>query len=406
MALLAQDLREAVLQAALSGKLSMQIHSDTNVNELLNRLSVEKNKTIYFLKQDKEIPKSWGIVSLGDIILKDVGGGTPSKMKPGYWNGDIPWMSVKDFSKAENGYIINTIDHITRDGLDNSSSNLIDTNAIVLCIRMGLGKYARLTRPTAINQDLRAIWISKEINEKYFFLYYSNLKIEGTGTTVKGIKKEELFSLPFPLPPIEEQQRIVERVEELMSKIDEFEKIENKLEALKKSFPEDMKASLLQAAFSGNLSNDDFNAWTSKTCKEVFELSDGEKVENVKLPYLEAKYLRGKKEATIKTEGRFVSEGEYAILVDGENSGEVFKIRENGILGSTFKILKINSDIIDQYALYFLEMNKNYLKNNKRGAAIPHLDKKLFFGLDFSYPRKEAQYDIIEKLDNIINYLD
>ena len=86
--------------------------------------------------------------------------------------------------------------------------------------------YARLKKPTAINQDLRAIWLSEDVLADYFLYLYSTLKIEGTGTTVKGIKRNELLSYLIPLPPLDEQHRIVSRLNELLPLCEDLESIE------------------------------------------------------------------------------------------------------------------------------------------------------------------------------------
>ena len=122
----------------------------------------------------------------------------------------------------------------------------------------------------------------------------------------------------------------------------------------------------------------------------------------MKLPYLEVKYLRGKVEATIKTEGEFVLKGTKVILVDGENSGEVFEEPEDGIIGSTFKILFIPKSVNERFVLYFLEMNRKLLKDNKKGAAIPHLNKDIFNNLIIPLPPIEEQQRIVEILDKLL----
>ncbi|MBQ9594551.1 MAG: restriction endonuclease subunit S [Synergistaceae bacterium] len=170
-------------------------------------------------------------------------------------------MSVKDFSRAKDGFIEDTIDHISEKGLEHSATNLIMPGAIIICMRMGLGKYARLKKPTAINQDLRAIWLSEDVLADYFLYFYSTLKIEGTGTTVKGIKRNELLSYLIPLPPLEEQHRIVSRLDAILPLIDELEALENELEALKKKFPGDMRDALLQAAIEGELTGGSQEGW-------------------------------------------------------------------------------------------------------------------------------------------------
>ena len=120
---------------------------------------------------------------------------------------------------------------------------------------MGLGKYAKLSRPMAINQDLRAIWLSKNINERFFLYYYSTLKIIGRGTTVEGIKKEQLFAKFIPLPPLEEQKEIVKILDSVLSKEKQVKKIAEK----ETERVENLKKNILTRAFGGLLGTNDPN---------------------------------------------------------------------------------------------------------------------------------------------------
>ncbi len=135
-------------------------------------------------------------------------------------------------------------------------------------------------------------------------------------------------------------------------------------------------------------------------------LAKGKKVNNEKLPYLEAKYLRGNKDALIKNSGQLVNKNQYIILVDGQNSGEVFITKEKGILGSTFKILKFSNYIFNQYLLNILIFFKTTLINNKKGAAIPHLNKELFNNILIGLPPLEEQKRIVEKIEELMPYID
>ena len=108
--------------------------------------------------------------------------------------------------------------------------------------------------------------------------------------------------------------------------------------------------------------------------KYICQLIDGEKLQNAPYHNLDARYMRGKAEPQTLNSGKYVSQGTYLILVDGENSGEVFIAPENGYMGSTFKVLWITTQLFAPYVLKFIELYKEPLRNAKRGAAIPHLN--------------------------------
>lgn len=95
------------------------------------------------------------------------------------------------------------------------------------------------------------------------------------------------------------------------------------------------------------------------------------------------------------------------IIVDGENSGEVFTIPENGYMGSTCKVLEINPKIDDKFLLYFIASKKQLYRNKKKGSAIPHLDKKLFAEMPFAYPKLlSEQQRIVAKIEELFSKLD
>ena len=111
--------------------------------------------------------------------------------------------------------------------------------------------------------------------------------------------------------------------------------------------------------------------------------------------------MRKKADKTIITSGIFVDYMDYLILVDGENSGEVFRAPEQGIMGSTFKKLYICNSLHDVYVLYILKFYQNMFRNSKKGAAIPHLDKQLFSSLLIGLPPLAEQKRIVKKIEEL-----
>ena len=145
-----------------------------------------------------------------------------------------------------------------------------------------------------------------------------------------------------------------------------------------------------------------------KWCKqsEVCKLVDGEKIADKEYPYLEVKYLRGTKEKSFVTSGKLIKKGTKVILVDGENSGEVFAIHEDGYMGSTFKALSIEN-VDENYLQYFITTKKDLYRNNKKGSAIPHLNKDLFKNMPFPLPPTLAeQQRIVNRIETMFAKLD
>lgn len=143
--------------------------------------------------------------------------------------------------------------------------------------------------------------------------------------------------------------------------------------------------------------------WVWTRLGEIVALDNGENIENEELDYFDVKTLRRNldtdADAEKKTSGKIVEKNDLVILVDGENSGEVFKIPYRGYMGSTFKKLKFNTEEMWNYISMFLRRNKEVFKNNKVGSAIPHLNKKLFKEIEFPLPPLNEQKRIVENLD-------
>ena len=148
-------------------------------------------------------------VLLGDLV-KIIGGGTPSRSKPEYYNGSIPWITVKDF--GDELLLRKSKETITEQGLEESATNLIPAGNVILITRMAVGKVAMNLVDVAINQDLKALICKPELEPKYllFFLLSQKdeLEYQADGATVKGITIESVNKLKMSLPPLAEQKRI------------------------------------------------------------------------------------------------------------------------------------------------------------------------------------------------------
>ena len=135
-------------------------------------------------------------------------------------------------------------------------------------------------------------------------------------------------------------------------------------------------------------------------------LSDGEKQTGVERINLDVKYLRGERDAKTLAVGKFTPANSLLILVDGENSGEVFRTPIEGYQGSTFKQLSIKDDMNTNYVLQVINLHRKTLRENKVGSAIPHLNKKLFEEIEVPIPPYNEQKRIVEAINITFKHLD
>jgi type I restriction enzyme S subunit len=172
-------------------------------------------------KANDNVPKSW-VETTVDDIYRIIGGGTPSTKVSEYWDGKTPWITSADISEKGK---ITPKKSITKKGILNSATNIIPKSSLVVVTRVGLGKVAIAEFPLCFSQDLQALVCDDDlVDPKYSFYYLSKavqeFKYRSRGTTIAGVTKKQLCDLPFLLPPLFEQKRIAEKIEELHTRLD------------------------------------------------------------------------------------------------------------------------------------------------------------------------------------------
>ena len=263
----AQELKNSILQLAVQGKLVPQDKNDEPASELLKRIQAEKAKLIKEGKIKKEkalppiaeeelpfdIPENWEWVKLNELA-SITSGGTPSRTNSTYWNGNIPWVKISDISSK---YVENTEEYITLDGLNNSSAKIFPKGTLLYTIFATIGTVGILNIEAATNQAIAGINFYGEFNLDYMYYVAVGLKellvAKGKGMAQMNINQSILKSTPIPIPPLAEQQRIVEKIEELLPLVEEYGKAETRLKELNADFPDMLRKSILQQAVQGKL---------------------------------------------------------------------------------------------------------------------------------------------------------
>lgn len=200
-------------------------------------------------------------IPLGELVTIR-GGGTPSRNVPENWNGGIRWATVKDFKSTE---LSDTEERISDEGVRKSATNIIPAGSVIVPTRMAVGKAAINTIELAINQDLKALLPSSDIDERFLLHFILSkgkyLESQAQGATVKGIKLGVLRSLPFPRISRTEQRRLAA----ILDKADAVRRKHERLRALVADF---VKAAYVHTV--GHL-NPRYDGWEPCSIEQLAE---------------------------------------------------------------------------------------------------------------------------------------
>ncbi|WP_418288254.1 restriction endonuclease subunit S [Leyella stercorea] len=242
---------------------------------------------------------------------------------------------------------------------------------------------------------------------------------------------ETASKTPIAMPPIGEQNRIVKEIKRYLAAIKIIEEGQTDLETTISQ----AKSKILDLAIHGKLVPQDPTdepaakllkrinpkaeiacdnghyqklpeGWAITPMQTLCALVDGEKQNGIERINLDVKYLRGEREAKVLTSGKYTAAKTLLILVDGENSGEVFRAPVDGYQGSTFKQLPIHEEMYTDYVLQVINLHRKTLRENKVGSAIPHLNKKLFKAINVPIPPYEEQKRIVNAINQTFTILD
>ena len=406
-----------------------------------------------------DVPQGWEWCRMG--CIGDWGAGTtPAKGNPDYYGGSILWLRTGELN---NGIVYDSEIKITDKALQECSLRMNKIGDVLIAMYGAtIGKVAIVGKELTTNQACCAC-TPFSIYNYYLFFFLMGSQIDfikkGEGGAQPNISREKLISHLIPIPPLAEQHRIVEKIQYLLPLVEKYSNSQILQNKLNTEIKDKLRKSILQEAIQGKLVpqiaeestaqklleqiktekqklvkegklkksalNDsvifrgddnkyyeqigsevteieqpfDFpSSWSITRLHSVCQLTDGLKTAG-KQCLLDAKYLRGKSSETIVEQGKFVHKGNNIMLVDGENSGEVFIVPQDGYMGSTFKQLWISSSMYEPYVLAFIQFYKETLRNSKKGAAIPHLNKELFYGLIIGIPPLQEQRRVVQKIE-------
>jgi len=285
--------------------------------------------------------------------------------------------------------------------------------------------YLIRVRPILISSD----YLNYVMNSSYYRNWCYNVKTDAVNQS--NINAQKLSQLMIPVPPLKEQERIIIEIAKWISLIDTIKNSKENLQVIIKQ----AKSKILGLAIHGKLVPQDPNdepasellkrinpkaeitcdnahytqlpkGWAVAPMQMLCSLIDGNKQSGIERINLDVKYLRGERDPKTLTSGKYISANSFLILVDGENSGEVFRTPIEGYQGSTFKQLLINENMNTEYLLQVINLHRKILRENKVGSAIPHLNKKLFKAIEVPIPPYDEQKRIVKAVNLAFKQVD
>lgn len=459
-----QELKNSILQLAVQGKLVEQRAEEGTAEELYKKIQKLNNKLkpckdeLNYSSMDIEIPGSWKMVKLIEIFkFIDYRGKTPNKSSDGVFLITASNIRQGYMNYARKEYISNE-----EYGL-RLSRGITKKGDLVFTTEAPLGNAAicDLEKCSCGQRVITFQEYEENIVYPKLFMYFilspsfqKQLIDNCTGTTAKGIKADKLKHLYIPLPPLEEQKRIVDKIEELLPQIDLYEKAWSKLEEFNKRFPDDMKKSILQYAVQGKLVEQRAEEGTAeelykKIQAEKQKLTAEKKIKKEKpLPEITAEEIP----FDIPESWKWVRLGEVIELISGrdmerteyndKHEGIPYITGASNIIDSqiiinrwtnTPKVIANEGDLLltckgtigktaileesvhiarqimaircatlnKKYLKYFLEMYVDFIKR-KAKSMIPGIDRNDVINITFPLPPLEEQKRIVAKIEELL----
>ena len=377
-----------------------------------------------------KVPENWCWTRMENIAQWG-SGGTPSRKIPEYYKGDIPWTKTGELN---DDYIFETEEHITQEAISHSSAKLFPANTVAIAMYGAtIGKVGILGIAATTNQACACGVSNPSTNYKYLFYYARSQKVnfinKGKGGAQPNISQEIIKSHEFPLPPLSEQQRIVDRIESLFAKLDEAkQKAQDALDSF-----ETRKAAILHKAFTGELTAQwrkengvGMESWKTVIMKNVCKVNP-KKIDTNGLPdNLEVSFFPMASLSEIYGE---ITEPQTRFLKDVKNGftnflegdvvfAKITPCMENGksaIIGklvngigygtTEYYVLRCGENLYNRYLYHMIRdiTFRNKAKSVMAGAVGQQRVPKSFMeNYPFNLPSVPEQTEIVRLLDDLL----
>jgi type I restriction enzyme S subunit len=352
------------------------------------------------------VPEGWETASLGDCATF-LSGGTPSKQRPDYWGGDLPWVSAKDLKTHR---ISDAQDHLTEAG--SAAAKLADPDNILVLVRgMTLLKDVPIgivTKRLAFNQDIKALVVRPNVHPQFlsYLLVGKKLQLMGLVNTANHgtgrLDTALLKSLPINLPPFPEQKKIAEILSTWDKAIETTEKLLAKAEAQKKA--------LMQQLLTGKRRLKGFEGleWNSGKLLDHFDFINGRAFKpddwgGVGYPIIRIQNLTGSTDAINYFDGyvdekHMVRDGEFLLSWSATLDTFIWRGPDAVLNQHIFKVVP-RSDTLKMFGFHLITFEIDKLVSMVHGTSMKHITKKDLAKIESFFPSIPEQEKITQVLD-------
>lgn len=442
--MIVDDLKKSILITALQGKLTEQLLSDSSVEDLLESIKNEKKKLVSEVKTSKKnqilsvtaeeipftIPNNWKWVRWGELsnsIQYGINTGAEN-------NGNAKLVRISDIQ--DNRVIWEDVPHCKIDEKE-IKQFLLNENDILFA-RTG-GTVGKSVIVKDIPTDMPYVFAGYLIRSNYSFkmnykylkyfmespLYWEQLRSGTIGSAQPNCNGQTLSKMILPLPPLEEQQRIVDKLDKLFNKLDEIKPIEFELNTLKECFPLDMKKSILLEAYNGIWSLENYESWSELELKKVAEIFTGNSISEStkKLKYMDLDsgynyiatkdlnfdhsidYENGVKIPFDEIGFKYADKNSILMCIEGGSAGKkIGLVEEKVCFGNKLCKFECDSNIINHKYLYYFLQSPLFLKNfnNNLTGIIGGVSINKIKEILIKYPSLEEQQRIVDKIELLL----
>lgn len=358
------------------------------------------------------------------VALKDVcqitNGGTPKSGVENLWHGGVAWLTPAEMGKRLTPYIAQTARTISQDGLANSSAKLVPPFSVILSTRAPIGHLAINETPMAFNQGCRGLTPNEKLDTKYlyYFLLFSREALDnlGTGTTFKELSSTNLANFQIPLPPLEEQQRIVAVLDKAFAGIAtataNAQKNLTNARALFNAHVEQIFSEKGQGWLEKRLCEvcekiTDGTHQTPKYFEDGFVFLSSKNVKNRVIDWVNIKYVDAAQHAAMQK--RLSPRRGDILLAKNGTTGVAAMVDRDTIFDIyvSLALLRPLQGLSPELLLHFINSPVAKRQFNKRlkGTGVPNLHLEEIREVEIAFPKsKEAQMDLSQKLDSLLNH--